>query len=84
MATRSFLSFDFGAHSCFSIEQVARYVNNCSDLHGFEHLTPEFLAASYASDCCESGTLEEAAVHLEFLTAEGAQFDAAKALSLLT
>ena len=69
------LSFDFGAHSCFSIEQVAKFVNG-SD-------TPEFLAAAYASDCCESDMIEEAEVHLEFLAAAGAEFDAAEALALL-
>ena len=69
------LSFDFGAHSCFSIEQVANFINN-SD-------TPEFLAAAYAADCCESDMIGEAEVHLEFLAAAGAEFNAAKALALL-
>ena len=77
------LSFDFGAHSCFSIEQVANFVNNGSDTQGAEHLTPEFLAAAYASDCCESDMIEEAEAHLEFLADAGAEFDAAKALALL-
>ena len=77
------LSFDFGAHSCFSVEQVANFINNHSDTQGFEHLTPEFLAAAYAADCCESGMIEEAEAHLEFLAAAGAEFDAAEALALL-
>ena len=69
------LSFDFGAHSCFSIEQVANFINN-SD-------TPEFLSAAYAADCCESDMMEEAEAHLEFLAGAGAEFNAAKALALL-
>ena len=77
------LSFDFGAHSCFSIEQVANFINNSSDTQGFEHLTPEFLAAAYAADCCESDMMEEAEAHLEFLADAGAEFNAAKALALL-
>ena len=76
------LSFDFGAHSCFSIEQVANFINN-SDTQGAEHLTPEFLAAAYAADCCESDMMEEAEAHLEFLADAGAEFNAAKALALL-
>ena len=77
------LSFDFGAQSCFSIEQIAKFVNTGSDIQGFEHLTPEFLAAAYAASCCESDMIEEAEVHLEFLAGAGAEFGAAEALALL-
>ena len=77
------LSFDFGAHSCFSIEQVAKFVNTGSDTQGFEHHTREFLAAAYAADCCESDMLEEAEAHLQFLADAGAEFNAVEALALL-
>ena len=78
------ISFDFGAQSCHSIEQVAEYINNSSDLRGFEQNTPEFLAAAYASDCCEYDSIEEAEAHLEFLAGAGAKFDTHKALALLS
>ena len=76
------VSFDFGALSCHSIEQIAQYINN-SPLQGFEQNTPEFLAAAYASESCESDSIEEAEAHLDFLAAAGAEFDATKALALL-
>ena len=78
------ISFDFGAQSCYSIEQVAAYINNSSDLQGFEQNTPEFLAAAYASGACEYDSIEEAEAHLDFLAEAGAQFDAQKALDLLS
>ena len=78
------ISFDFGAQSCYSIEQVAAYINNSSDLQGFEQNNPEFLAAAYASGACEYDSIEEAEAHLEFLAEAGAQFDAQKALDLLS
>ena len=33
------INFDFGAVGCFDIESVADYVNNGSDVVGFEHLS---------------------------------------------
>lgn len=79
-------NYDF--NSLGSIERAAQRVND-GPVQGFEHLTPEYLAAAYAlqasqleaSDPLWQADLE---VHLEFLIEAGAQFDWDEAIARAT
>lgn len=78
-------SYDFGYKT---LEQVAVRVNEGAT-QGFGHLTPEFLAGSYAADAAIEGsdsivdidanTIE---AHLDFLRDAGANFNTATAVKI--
>lgn len=74
-------SYDFGHKT---LEQVAERVT-LGATQGFEELTSDFLAASYAAKAMqESGFCDEesAEAHLEILAEAGAEFDAKQAAKL--
>lgn len=78
-------TYDFGYKT---LEQVAERVNEGAT-QGFEHLTSEFLAASYAADAAIEGTESTSDIdadiieeQLDVLREAGAEFETAEAISI--
>ncbi|HDR1349884.1 TPA: hypothetical protein QB430_001868 [Pasteurella multocida] len=70
-----------------TLEQVVELINEHdeSGVQGFNYLTNNFIAATYAYKCCEGYefSLDAAEYHLDILEENGANFDRSKALELL-
>lgn len=76
--------YSFNTHNCNTVESVVERIND-GPVQGFEQLTSNMLAASYAADAAvESGYTSSDSIEaqLDYIAENGAIFDKGPALDL--